>query len=300
MSSGASKTVVARRRPRLALPFTVVAQPNTVRLVAGEDFRYTFRAERLEDWLPTLLKGCDGRSPVVALLATVPECVQAEAERLLERLYGERILVDGEVAAAAGAFSGRVHVEGAGELAEAFRRAVCGEDSAIDCIAGVVCAPARNSQRQDLAVLCQECLDYATACTFAVRCRQRHMPALWLSTGAMTRGFVSPLLLPDSGPRLCCIVHHFRRLSPAVDVFDALVAHGEAGRPIANSSLPPFATRMLLNLALWKASVVAEAAVTPALFRLHVLEANSLEVSSYPVVAAGDCPTCRDHDGEPL
>ena len=45
------------RRPRLALPFTVLASPDSVRLVAGEDFRYTLTGPELDD------KSSSPRSP---------------------------------------------------------------------------------------------------------------------------------------------------------------------------------------------------------------------------------------------
>ena len=48
-------------RPCLALPFTIVSAANQVRLIAGEDFRYTLNGPELETWLPAWLSQFDGR-----------------------------------------------------------------------------------------------------------------------------------------------------------------------------------------------------------------------------------------------
>src|SRR5437763_16642995 len=88
------------RHPRLALPFSILADPGVVRLVAGEDARYTLRAARLDEWLPALLARCDGRLSLDELLSSVVEELQPSARTLIERLYGERVLVEGPALAA--------------------------------------------------------------------------------------------------------------------------------------------------------------------------------------------------------
>src|SRR5262250_3103861 len=88
------------RRPRPALPFTVLTDADTVRLVAGEDVRYTLTGPGVDGWLPALLAGCDGRRPLDDLLARVEESLRPAARDLIDRLYGERVLVDGPAAAA--------------------------------------------------------------------------------------------------------------------------------------------------------------------------------------------------------
>ena len=60
-------------RPRLALPYTVVAGRDAVHLVAGEDHRYTLGGAGLETWLPGLLAGCDGRRSLEDLLAALDD-----------------------------------------------------------------------------------------------------------------------------------------------------------------------------------------------------------------------------------
>src|SRR6266516_3087400 len=46
---------IVPKRVRFAFPFAILTKPDTVRLVAGEEFRYTLRSPSLEQWLPQLL-----------------------------------------------------------------------------------------------------------------------------------------------------------------------------------------------------------------------------------------------------
>ena len=61
------------RRPCLAYPFTVLTQPDIVRLVAGEDYRYTLTGAGLEYWLPDLLGRCTGQNTLATLLGRKPD-----------------------------------------------------------------------------------------------------------------------------------------------------------------------------------------------------------------------------------
>ena len=106
------------RRPRLALPFTVLPAADAVRLVAGEDFRYTLAGPGLDKWLPDWLAGFDGRTPLTALLDRLPESLRTTASGLAERLYGERVLVDGTAADAHTPARYRLIVEGSARWAE--------------------------------------------------------------------------------------------------------------------------------------------------------------------------------------
>src|SRR5262249_4122285 len=89
---------MARRHPRLALPVTVLAGPDTVRLGGGGGFPYTAAGPGLEGWLPGWLAGLDGRTPLDEALARLPEDRRGPAGQLVERLYGERVLADGTAA----------------------------------------------------------------------------------------------------------------------------------------------------------------------------------------------------------
>jgi hypothetical protein len=89
---------MAHRRPRLALPFTVLTDRDTVRLVAGEDFRYTLSGQGLDGWLPGFLAGLDGRTPLDRALGQLPQDQREQARQLVDRLYGERVLIDGTAA----------------------------------------------------------------------------------------------------------------------------------------------------------------------------------------------------------
>jgi bacteriocin biosynthesis cyclodehydratase domain-containing protein len=84
------------RRPRLAPGFTTLVDGDTLWLVAGEDVRYRLT---LDDprWLAGLLARCDG-THTVDELATHPD-----ARATIERLFEERVLVEGTPLQAHGA-----------------------------------------------------------------------------------------------------------------------------------------------------------------------------------------------------
>lgn len=260
------------RRPRLALPFTVLTEPDTVRLVAGEDFRYTLQDAGLERWLPGLLARCDGRSAVEALLQELPAEIRPRAAALLAELYGERVLIDGDAAEA----HAPVRVRLAPEGDAAWR--------------GRLESPAGSTAA--IPVLCQDRLDYEAAADFQRRCRAAGSRALWVTTGPMTRGYVSPVFLPDAGPCLGCLVRHFRRLSPAPELYDALAAHTRAGGALVPVPFSEAGLEVLAALARWKAELLAEPIPPAALWRLHVLEADTLEVGAHAVRVDPECPVC--------
>jgi bacteriocin biosynthesis cyclodehydratase domain-containing protein len=81
-------------RPRLAPGFTTLIDAGSLWLVAGEDVRYRLTA-RDPRWLRELIARCDG-SRTLDELATAHD----DARATLERLYEERVLVDGTAAQA--------------------------------------------------------------------------------------------------------------------------------------------------------------------------------------------------------
>jgi bacteriocin biosynthesis cyclodehydratase domain-containing protein len=260
------------RRPRLALPFTVLPAADAVRLVAGEDFRYTLAGPGLEQWLPDWLAGFDGRAPLAALVERLPESRRSAARELADRLFGERVLIDGTAADAHAPVRYRLAIEGSAAWA-----------------AGWSSPP--GSER-DLPVLCQDRLDYDEALRFNHRFRTAGTPWLWATTGPMSRAYVSPLFLPDAGPCLACLLNHFRRLSPAPDLYNALADHARAGGPVTAVPFPAPGVAVVQQLVRWKADLAAEPDASPALYRLHVLDAASLEVSSHRVFVDPECLEC--------
>src|SRR5262245_44163479 len=262
------------RRPRLALPFTVLTDRDTVRLVAGEDFRYTLTAPGLDGWLPGWLAGLDGRTPLDEALARLPEPHRGAARQVVDRLYGERVLLDGTAADA--------HAPARWRLAPAGSAAwAAGWDPA-----------AEGGAARELPALCQDRLDYDEALRFNRHCLGEGTPWLWASTGPLSRAYVGPLFLPDAGPCLGCLLRHFRRLSPAPELYDALAVHARAGGPVAPSPFPPHAAAVVRQLLGWKAALAEAAEAPAALYRLHVLEVASLEVSSHCVLVDPECPEC--------
>jgi bacteriocin biosynthesis cyclodehydratase domain-containing protein len=262
--------------PCLSLPFTILAEGDTVRLVAGEDFRYTLTGRGLSAWLPRLLAGCDGAQSLAVLLANLDEPLRPAARDLVERLYGERVLVDGPAARAHQAADCSLVVEGTGQLANAIR------DHLVTPEAGASLLP----------VLAQDRLDHDEALRFNLWQREARSAWLWVTQGPMSRGYVGPVFLPDAGPCLACLLGRFETLSPAPEFHRALIEHARAGGVIPPVPFPREATAVLRDLVLWKVRLLAESDPPPALYRLHVLEVDTLEVTSHRLFIDPECPAC--------
>ncbi len=238
-------------RPSLAFPFTVVPSANQVRLIAGEDFRYTLNGPALETWLPAWLPLLDGRRTLDELLALLPEERRGGARLLVERLYGERVLVDGSAAAAF--------------------------------------TPSAQRPR----IFTQDSLDYDAALAVNRACLMERTTWLWATTAPLSRGYVSPLFLPDAGPCLACLLANFRRLSPAPELYDDLIRHKQNSGDIQPSPAPPPVAAVVRELVQWKADLAERENPSAALFQLHVVEAATMEVSAHRVFVDPECSACR-------
>ncbi len=146
---------------------------------------------------------------------------------------------------------------------------------------------------QTLPVLCQDRLDYEEVLCFNRRCLKERTPWLWATTGPLSRAYISPLFLPHAGPCASCLLYHFRRLSPAPDLYDALAKHAREGGEITPVVFPETALGIVQQLLRWKATFAAEPEANAALYRLHVLELASMEVTSHRVWVDPECPECR-------
>jgi bacteriocin biosynthesis cyclodehydratase domain-containing protein len=260
--------------PRLAWPFTILTGRDTVRLVAGEDFRYTLTGSGLDVWLPDWLKQLDGRTTLDDAIGQLPEDLHATARELVARLYGERVLVDGSATDVHKPVRYRLAVEGS---------------------AAWVWQPPPEDQdptAKSLPVLCQDRLDYDEALHFNRRCLLSRTPWLWATTGPMSRAYVSPFFLPNAGPCLSCLLYHFRRLSPAPYLYDEIAKHSRSGREVVPVPFPKPAIAMVQQMLLWKAALANEELANAALYRLHVLELAGMEVTSHRVWIDPECPEC--------
>jgi bacteriocin biosynthesis cyclodehydratase domain-containing protein len=264
-------------RPRLALPFTILSSPNRVRLIAGEDFRYTLDGEELDAWLPEWLPVLDGRRTVAEAVAILAEDRRDAAREVVARLYGERVLIDGPASSAHTPATFSLFIEGQGSLHRALT---------------AICQSNGEAESRPLPVLCQDRLDYEEALRINRRCRYGGTPWLWASCAPMSRAYLSPLFLPDAGPCLECLFIHFRRLSPMPELYDDLIVHARQERPILPTPSPVRAVSLLAQLVLWKAELARDPHSPAALFRLHVLDVPTLEITSHRVFADPDCPTC--------
>jgi len=254
----------------------VIAAEEMVHLVGGEDVRFSIRATGLAAGFAALLKQCDGITPVETLLLELPEFDRPRARELLDRLYGERILCDGPVElVAVPSAQYRLTLEGSGAMVQRLRSDTSGEHG--------------------IAILCQDTLDYRTALEFNRRCLEsRCGPWLWVTTGPASRGYVSPVFLPDAGPCLACLIGHFRRLSPVPQLYEVLELHSEQGGEFSPARFPAEGLAVLESLVRWKVDRLGQPPVAPAVFRLHVLELESMEVSLHRVYRDPNCPECHD------
>jgi bacteriocin biosynthesis cyclodehydratase domain-containing protein len=262
-------------RPRLRLPFTVFATGDAVHLIAGEDVRYTVRAGAAAVELAALLKQCDGSRDVSEILQIASGEHRDLLGQLLQRLAGERVLVAGPVELAAPVARFRPVMEGCGPLLARFASAPGDADP--------------------IAVLCQDDLDYEVARQFNRRCLQAGTgPWLWITTGAASRGYVSPVFLPNAGPCLECLLRCFRRLSPAPQLYDALRLHAQQGGAFVPTDFPEQGLTVLEQTARWKIDCLSMQPPPPAVFRLHVLELETMELHAHRVYADPTCPECAN------
>jgi bacteriocin biosynthesis cyclodehydratase domain-containing protein len=262
------------------MPYTVVSEPDTVRLVAGEDHRYTLSGPGLEAWLPGLLAACDGRRPLDDILVGLDGSFRSQARQVVDRLYGERVLVDGPVERAHEPMAYTLAVEGAGPLAD--RLAAAGATTATDA--------------RRLFIFCQDRLDYAAAMEFNARRLRDGESWIWATTGPMSRGYVSPAFLPGAGPCWACLLGQFRRLSPVPELYDSLIAHARGGQAVAPVPFPAEGVEVLAQLVLWKRDQLGRHDPPSALYRLHVLELDAMEVTVHRVPIDPECPACGGPD----
>lgn len=259
-------------RPRLAFGFTVIADGGAVHLIAGEDVRYTLRAGGCAPALAAMLPRCDGTREAAVLLADLPGETRTMAEQLLMRLTSERILVEGPIEAAHSAATYCLVAEGRGPLVKQLQ--------------------SKTHGGRPLAIFCQDDLNHHATLEFNRRAMLSGNPWMWVSTGPASRGYVSPVFLPDAGPCLACLMRHFQRLSPTPQLFEALERHGaEEGRFVA-SDFPTAGLTMLEQLVRWKLDQLRQPLPVAAVFRLHVLELATMEVTAHRVLLDPTCPEC--------
>lgn len=275
-------------RLRSAHPFTVIAEPDAVRLIAGEDLRYSLSAPGLDQWLPELLSSLDAGLDVPTALDRVAAPHRAEARSLLLRLREERVLIPPPALEIPPGVSGPAILYGECPLGEAVRSAITARTP------GLFGAPDMGDGGR-VHILCQDILDYEAALRAGARALAEGAALVWATEAPLARGFVSPLFLPDAGPCLACLIACFKRLSPSPELYDALIEHAKRGGSFMPTSIGPEPRAALAAITAFKIAGLAAPAEarSEAIFRLHVLDAKSFEVSTHPVPIDPDCPS--DH-----
>lgn len=268
------------RFPRLALPFTVLEGDASVHLVAGEEVRITLRTGAASRAIAGALRGCTGEVSLESLLTGVDSAERESVLQVLGRLQQERIIVEGPGERAPTPQVPRLVVEGTGRLADRLR-AECESWEA-------------GAASVELHIFCQDDLNLHAAREFNRRCLERpDAPWLWVSTGPAARGYVSPVFLPLGGACLECLLRHFQRLSPVPALYDELARHGALGGEFVPIPFPETATALLLAIVRWKRDELASPTPAAALYRLHVVETATHEVSTHRVFPDPTCPACR-------
>ncbi|MFY9227376.1 MAG: hypothetical protein WAQ98_32190 [Blastocatellia bacterium] len=264
---------------KFAFPFTIISKQNTVKLVAGEDYRYTLTGANLDSWLPSLLVKIDGNTSTKEILENFDEPLKQQALAILERLYGERVLIENFLLKT--------------NLIENYKLKIFGSGKVFELLQNVAEKESSKSSQKTVKILCQDRLDYQQILNFNQQRLAENSLFLWVSYGAMTRGFVSPIFFPNIGACLACLITQFKRLSPAPEIYQDLIEHTQDLKNINAVSFPDYGVNMLEQLVLWKLSLLQQAELPASIYRLHVLEISSLEISSHQVFIAPDCPECR-------
>jgi bacteriocin biosynthesis cyclodehydratase domain-containing protein len=192
---------------------------------------------------------------------------------MLDRLLAERLVIDEPTSPTARAH--RIHVVGDGPVADRVRAAspaTAPEDAA------------------ELRVIVQETLELGRALALDRAALEDGAARLWVSTGPLARAFVGPVFLADGGPCLGCLVAAFRRVSPEPEIFEALADHEARAGSFARAPIDDDAADTIAALVRWKARELGTLAPAAAVFRLHVLERASFEISTHLVPVDPDCP----------
>jgi bacteriocin biosynthesis cyclodehydratase domain-containing protein len=286
------------RRPRLAPGFTAIVDGDSLWLVAGEDVRYRLR---LADpaWLRDLLARCDGSRTIDELAA-----MHVDARSTLERLVEERVLVEGTAAQAHAPAAADYRISGTGRLAELLRQISTSKDSASSTSDTQASnTPATNASGTNTSasntsasntdgaveVFVQDRLDHKALLDVNRRMLDSRARWMWITTGPGGRAYVGPLFVPDAGPCAACLLVHFKRLSPAPELYDALIAHDGA---IAATPFSDAALETVAAVARWKLSLAANP-MAAALYALHVIEVGDLTVTAHVPLIDVECTQCR-------
>lgn len=279
-----------RRRYQLAPGFAVVPADDAVWLVAGEDVRYRLAVAE-PAVLVAVLAQCEGRPLDEA--AAVAGARHAEARGILGRLVEERVLVESGPSrpAAWGGAMPAVRVVGEGALGDRTRGALAA--AGIRVVAGPATVGRGGASGDALVVFVQDRLDHAAVLAHNRTALATGQRWLWVTTGPGARAYVSPLFVPDAGPCAECVLVHFKRLSPVPALYDAVIAHGEAGAAMPVSQMAEPVIALALAVTVGKLALAGAPVAVPALFALHVIEARDLAVSLHVPIADRDCAACR-------
>ena len=116
---------------------------------------------------------------------------------------------------------------------------------------------------------------------------------MWVTSGPLTRAYVSPVFLPGAGPCLECLVNQFKRISPAPEIYQHLIAHAAGNNVIEPVIIPDEATGLLEKLVVWKAGLLDAPEAPAVLYQLHALEIGTMTIEAHPVQIDPECDACQ-------
>lgn len=285
-----------QQAPRLLSGSTIVEQGAQVHLIAGEDFRFTIQTGDATAVVAHVLRNCRGDRSLEELLAGLAPSQCDLIRRIVDRLRSERVLFEAPASPPLG-LSWRVEVVGTGSLSLRAREAW--QDLAD---AAARSAGARGSGESTSTpgvpvarVLVQQELDLARVLEFNREAMGSEAQAwLWVTTGPLARGYVSPVILRGGRPCLECLLRHFRRLSPAPQLYDVLERPGASAPEFTPAEPDHPLARILLEIAGWKLRRLEFQPASSSQFALHVVEGETLETRLHPVWLDPTCPVCGD------
>jgi len=279
--------------PRLLPGSTVIAEDSVVHLIAGEDFRFTIQTGDATPAIARVLRGCQGDRPLADLLAGLdpaqrdlapsdcrPSAVRTDALR--------RPAPPSTRDSLANRNRGGQHPRPAGPGVVAVHRW-----SALSVSGGKHNAEQPQPRR---------CLARSRAGPAGSRPRPGagiQSPAIGGRGRGLALGHHGPPLArvcqpghPQTGPPLSR-VRHFRRLSPAPQLYDVLERPAEPIRFVPGEPAEPLA-RIVLEIANWKLRRLGQSPAAASQFALHVVEGETLETTLHPVWLDPTCPGCGD------
>lgn len=260
-------------RPRLALPTSIIPDGRFLHLVCGMELKVSLELGEQVPHLARMLEKCDGSLTLEELVQDLG-AHRPHGLSLIEQLLGDRLLVDDLQPGSNRRKLHGISVEGTGPLALGLANL--------------------DHQGESVRILVQDHLDLPAARAFNRRQLKLEQPYLWVTTGLADVGLVSPIFFPDSGPCLECFLHQYQKISIPSGIQEILNRQNEKTLTLGESEFPGEGLVMLQQLVRWKVRRLGLNLSGSNVFRLHVLDKTSLEISTHRIYKDPFCSECSN------